>query len=38
MNLALIGGLIEGLGPSGLHPALEPQAGRCCVVIRPDED
>lgn len=38
MSLALIGGLIDGLGLTGLHPALEQQAGRCCVVIRPDDE
>lgn len=41
MNLALIGGLIDGLGLAGLHPVLEPGTGRCCVVIkktRPDEE
>jgi predicted ArsR family transcriptional regulator len=34
MNLALIDGLIDGLGAAGLHPALDPQPGRCCVVVR----
>jgi predicted ArsR family transcriptional regulator len=34
MNLALIRGLIEGLGLGGLRPVLEPEAGRCCVVVR----
>lgn len=34
MNLALIGGLIDGLGLDGLRPVLEPGAGRCCVVIK----
>jgi predicted ArsR family transcriptional regulator len=38
MNLALIGGLIDGLGLAGLRPEVEPQAGRCCVVIRADQD
>lgn len=33
MNLALIGGLIDGLGLAGLHPVLKPDAGRCCVMI-----
>lgn len=37
MNLALIEGLIEGLGASGLHPALDPRPGRCCVVISADQ-
>jgi predicted ArsR family transcriptional regulator len=34
MNLALIGGLVDGLGLAGLRPELAPQPGRCCVVIR----
>jgi predicted ArsR family transcriptional regulator len=34
MNLALIDGLIDGLGAAGLEPALDPRAGRCCVVVR----
>jgi predicted ArsR family transcriptional regulator len=33
MNLALIEGLVAGLGASGLHPALDPHPGQCCVVI-----
>ena len=33
MNLALIDGLIEGFGANDLHPELDPQPGRCCVVI-----
>jgi predicted ArsR family transcriptional regulator len=33
MNLALI----EGLGASGLHPALDPRPGCCCVVISSGE-
>jgi predicted ArsR family transcriptional regulator len=33
MNLALIDGLIEGFGVSDLHPELDPEPGRCCVVI-----
>lgn len=33
MNLALIEGLVSGLDASGLHPALDPQPGYCCVVI-----
>ena len=33
MNLALIEGLVAGLGANGLHPALDPQPGHCCVVI-----
>lgn len=34
MNLALIGGLIDGLGLDGPRAVLEPGAGRCCVVIK----
>lgn len=33
MNLALIGGLVAGLGASDLQPSLDPRPGRCCVVI-----
>ena len=33
MNLALIEGLVAGLHASGLHPALDPQPGHCCVII-----
>jgi predicted ArsR family transcriptional regulator len=33
MNLALIEGLVAGLGASGLHPALDPRPGSCCVAI-----
>ncbi len=33
MNLALIDGLIEGFGVSDLHPELDPEPGRCCVVL-----
>ena len=36
MNLALIGGLIEGFGASQLRPELDPQPDRCCVVIIDD--
>jgi predicted ArsR family transcriptional regulator len=36
MNLALIDGLLEGFGVSGLHPKLDPGPGRCCVVITDD--
>jgi predicted ArsR family transcriptional regulator len=36
MNLALIGGLIEGFGARDLHPELDPRPGRCCVVITDD--
>ena len=33
MNLALIDGLVAGLGAAGMVPALDPGPGRCCVVI-----
>ena len=33
MNLALIEGLVAGLGIGGMYPALDPRPGRCCVVI-----
>jgi len=34
MNLALVDGMITGLGTCGLHPVLDPQPGNCCVAIR----
>jgi predicted ArsR family transcriptional regulator len=34
MNLALIDGLLTGLGADGMRPELAPGPGRCCVVIR----
>jgi hypothetical protein len=33
MNLALIKGLVAGLGAAGMRPALDPGPGRCCAVI-----
>jgi predicted ArsR family transcriptional regulator len=36
MNLALVDGLITSLGASDMHPDLDPQRGRCCVVISAD--
>src|ERR1700760_3328724 len=33
MNLALVEGLVEGLGADGWRPALDPQPGQCCVAI-----
>ena len=33
MNLALVEGLVAGLGAGGMRPALEPRPGQCCVVI-----
>jgi predicted ArsR family transcriptional regulator len=37
MNLALIEGLVAGLGADGVRPALDPRPGQCCVVIRADQ-
>jgi predicted ArsR family transcriptional regulator len=34
MNLDLMGGLVEGLGETGLEARLEPAPGRCCVRLR----
>lgn len=34
VNLALVQGMVEGLGASGLSPALAPCPGFCCVRIR----
>jgi predicted ArsR family transcriptional regulator len=36
MNLALIEGLVAGLGATDLHPALDPRPGCCCVVLSTD--
>ena len=36
MNLALVEGLIAGLGAGGWHPALDPKPGHCCVAIGGD--
>ena len=36
MNLALIEGLVAGVGATGLQPALDPQPGWCCVVLSTD--
>jgi predicted ArsR family transcriptional regulator len=33
MNLALIEGVVAGLGATGMRPGLDPGPGRCCVVI-----
>jgi predicted ArsR family transcriptional regulator len=33
MNLALIDGLINGLGAPAMHAALDPGKGQCCVTI-----
>src|SRR5215472_6290101 len=34
MSLALIEGLVTGLGAEGMRPELDPRPGQCCVVIR----
>jgi predicted ArsR family transcriptional regulator len=34
MNLALLGGLVDGLDSPGLSATLEPGSGRCCVALR----
>jgi len=34
MNLALIRGVVAGLGADGLTATLDPRPGRCCVAIR----
>src|SRR5262249_23557325 len=34
MNLALVRGMVEGLGIEDAEVALEPEPGRCCVVLR----
>jgi predicted ArsR family transcriptional regulator len=36
MNLALVEGLVAGLGADGWHPALDPKPGHCCVAIGGD--
>jgi predicted ArsR family transcriptional regulator len=36
MNLALVEGLIAGLGANGWHPVLDPRPGQCCVAIGGD--
>jgi predicted ArsR family transcriptional regulator len=36
MNLALVEGLVAGLGADSWHPALDPGPGRCCVAIGGD--
>jgi predicted ArsR family transcriptional regulator len=34
MNLELVGGLLAGLGVTGLEARLDPAPGRCCVTVR----
>jgi hypothetical protein len=33
MNLALIEGLLDVLGPASLRARLDPAPGRCCVTV-----
>ncbi|GAB3978026.1 helix-turn-helix domain-containing protein [Actinoallomurus acanthiterrae] len=33
MNLALLEGLLEGLGPTGTVARMDPRPGECCVVL-----
>jgi len=37
MNLALVEGLVAGLGAGGWQPALDPRPGHCCVAIGGDQ-
>lgn len=36
INHAFVDGLLDGLGASRLHAALDPDDGRCCVVVGTD--
>jgi predicted ArsR family transcriptional regulator len=36
MNLALVEGMVAGLGADGWHPVLDPRPGHCCVAIGGD--
>jgi predicted ArsR family transcriptional regulator len=38
MNLALLEGVTAGIGAQDVRPALEPEPGRCCVVVRTGTD
>ena len=35
MNLALLEGVLEGIGAPDVSARLDPQPGRCCVALRP---
>lgn len=37
MNLALLEGVVSGMGERDMCPGLDPQPGRCCVVISPGQ-
>lgn len=36
MNLRLLGGVLDGIAGTGLVADLQPEAGRCCVRLRPE--
>lgn len=38
LNLDFVTGLCRGLAAETAHPALEPQAGRCCVTVTGEPD
>jgi predicted ArsR family transcriptional regulator len=38
MNLHLLQGVVDELAGSGLHPRLDPEPGRCCVVLSTEPD
>ena len=35
MNVAIMEGVLEGLGKTGIRAELDPQPGFCCVAFRP---
>ena len=35
LNECFVSGMLDGLGCTGLHAALDPEPGLCCVKIRP---
>ena len=38
LNLAFVGGLVDGMGADGVEPVLAPRPGACCVELRGDQD
>jgi predicted ArsR family transcriptional regulator len=38
MSLALLEGLVDGLGVTGMRPVLDPRQGHCCVAIETREE
>jgi len=38
MNLALIEGLLDGLGVEGVRARLSPRPGMCCVALKNEAD